>query len=190
MSSKISFGRLSSDGICRLPQWSGLNLYGVDGVVWRTPDTPENDKAFPRTSNPSRNASYPQVRMVCLMELSSHLLVDSSFASVAENEMTLAATLIKNTPDNSLTLFDRGSYSLGLLHEWAQAGINRHSLMPLKKNTQYEEIRNLGRQDKFIRLTTTPQSESIEARLITKTVKGKILQIITSLTNPTRYPTG
>ncbi|MEZ9819973.1 IS4 family transposase, partial [Shewanella sp. 10N.286.45.A1] len=76
------------------PQWCGLNLYGVDGVVWRTPDTPENDSAFSRTSNQSSHASYPQVRMVCLMELSSHLLVDSSFASVAENEMTLAANLI------------------------------------------------------------------------------------------------
>lgn len=180
------------------PQWCGLNLYGVDGVVWRTPDTPENDSAFSRTSNQSNNASYPQVRMVCLMELSSHLLVDSSFASVAENEMTLAANLINNTPDNSLTLFDRGFYSLGLLHDWSQAGSNRHWLMPLKKNTQYEVIRSLGRQDKLIRLTTTPQSrkkrpdlpEFMEARLLTKTVKGKTLQIITSLTEPMRYPSG
>ncbi|MEZ9536884.1 IS4 family transposase [Shewanella sp. 10N.286.51.B8] len=180
------------------PQWCGLNLYGVDGVVWRTPDTPENDSAFSRTSNQSNNASYPQVRMVCLMELSSHLLVDSSFASVAENEMTLAANLINNTPDNSLTLFDRGFYSLGLLHDWSQAGSNRHWLMPLKKNTQYEVIRSLGRQDKLIRLTTTPQSrkkrpdlpEFMEARLLTKTVKEKTLQIITSLTEPMRYPSG
>ncbi|PMG28597.1 transposase [Shewanella sp. 10N.286.52.C2] len=180
------------------PQWCGLNLYGVDGVVWRPPDTPENDSAFSRTSNQSNNASYPQVRMVCLMELSSHLLVDSSFASVAENEMTLAANLINNTPDNSLTLFDRGFYSLGLLHDWSQAGSNRHWLMPLKKNTQYEVIRSLGRQDKLIRLTTTPQSrkkrpdlpEFMEARLLTKTVKGKTLQIITSLTEPMRYPSG
>lgn len=180
------------------PQWCGLNLYGVDGVVWRTPDSPENDSAFSRTSNQSSNASYPQVRMVCLMELSSHLLVDSSFASVAENEMTLAANLIKNTPDNSLTLFDRGFYSLGLLHEWSQAGSHRHWLMPLKKNTQYEEVRSLGRQDRLIRLTTTPQSrkkrpdlpEYIEARLLTKKVKGKTLQIITSLTDAMRYPSG
>lgn len=24
------------------PKWHGLNLFAVDGVVWRTPDTPEN----------------------------------------------------------------------------------------------------------------------------------------------------
>ncbi|MCE3130102.1 hypothetical protein LXD99_20815, partial [Yersinia enterocolitica] len=30
------------------PHWCGLTLLAVDGVVWRTPDTPENDTAFPR----------------------------------------------------------------------------------------------------------------------------------------------
>ncbi|SLM63021.1 Mobile element protein [Dickeya aquatica] len=29
------------------PHWCGLTLLAVDGVVWRTPDTPENDAAFP-----------------------------------------------------------------------------------------------------------------------------------------------
>ena len=41
------------------PHWCGLTLLGVDGVVWRTPDTPENGAAFARTRNatqrPSRN---------------------------------------------------------------------------------------------------------------------------------------
>ncbi len=27
------------------PYWCGLNLCGVDGVVWRTPDTAENSQA-------------------------------------------------------------------------------------------------------------------------------------------------
>ena len=178
------------------PQWCGLNLYGVDGVVWRTPDTPSNDKAFARTSNQRSNAAYPQVRMVCLMELSSHLLVDSTFDSVAENEMTLASHLIPNVPDNSLTLFDRGFYSLGLLHQWQTTGTKRHWLMPLKKNTQYEVIRSYGRQDKLIKLSTSPQArkkwnnlpETIQARLISKTIKGKKVEIITSLTDPMAYP--
>ncbi len=32
------------------PNWCGLTLLGVDGVVWRTPDSPENELAFARTS--------------------------------------------------------------------------------------------------------------------------------------------
>ncbi|MBO1273738.1 hypothetical protein J3L11_19270, partial [Shewanella sp. 4t3-1-2LB] len=42
----------------------------------------------------------------------------------------LAEQLIDTTPDNSLTLFDRGFYSLGLLNRWHQTGEARHWLMP------------------------------------------------------------
>ena len=178
------------------PHWNGLNLYGVDGVVWRTPDTKENSDTFARTANKSYESSYPQVRMVCMMELSSHLLVSSAFDSVSENEMNLASQLIDKVPDNSLTLFDKGFYSLGLLHEWQQQGVNTHWLLPLKKGTQYDVIRSLGKQDKLIRLTTTAQSrkrrphlpDTIDARLLTRTIKGKTVNILTSMTDSLAYP--
>lgn len=48
------------------------------------------------------------MRMVCQMELTSHLLVSSAFAGYRGNEMKLAEQLIDSTPDHSLTLFDRG----------------------------------------------------------------------------------
>ena len=178
------------------PYWCGLNLFGVDGVVWRTPDSKENSAAFARTANKASEAGYPQIRMVCLMELSSHLILDSAFSSVSENEMTLAAQLIARVPDNSLTLFDKGFYSLGLLHDWQHKGINTHWLLPLKKNVQYEEIKRLGRQDKLIRLTTTPQARkkrpelplTMDVRLITKQIKGKEVKILTSMVDPMAYP--
>ena len=178
------------------PEWCGLRLLGVDGVVWRTPDSKENSEYFARTGNAHGKASYPQVRMVCQMELTSHLLTQSAFDSVDVNEMHLAEKLIKETPDNSLTLFDRGFYSLGLLNRWHSTGTERHWLMPLKKNTQYEVVRSLGRQDKIIRLTPCPQArkkftdlpEYIEARLLTKKVNGKPRQILTSMTDVMRFP--
>lgn len=53
---------------------------------------------------------------VCQMELTSHLLSGSAFAGYRSNEMKLAEQLIETTPEHSLTLFDRGFYSVGLLH--------------------------------------------------------------------------
>lgn len=178
------------------PTWSGLTLLGVDGVVWRTPDTDENRNAFTYWKNQHDECGYPQVRMVCQMELTSHMLVASAFDDARVNEMTLAEQLINTTSDNSLTLFDKGFYSLGLLHRWNQTGKARHWLLPMRKGTQYEVIRKLGRQDKLIRLTTTPQSrqrftdlpDSIDVRLLTKTVKGKEVAILTSMTDPMRFP--
>ena len=178
------------------PSWCGLGLYGVDGVVWRTPDTKENSEAFDRTSNQRSKASYPQVRMVCQMELSSHLLTNSVFDSVAVNEMVLAEKLIDKTPDHSLTLFDRGFYSLGLLHRWQSTGEMRHWLMPLKKNIQYEVIRSFSKNNQLIRLSPCPQArkkwadlpETMDVRLLTKVIKGKKVQIITSMIDPLRFP--
>lgn len=176
--------------------WNGLNLLAVDGVVWRTQDTPENRTEFGSASNQSGDTAFPQIRMVCLMELTSHQLIDSSFAGYKTNEMPLAESLIEQTPDNSLTMFDRGFYSLGLLHKWHGQGNQRHWLIPAKKTLKYEVIRSFSRNDKLIRLSPTPQSRKrypnlpdfIEARLVSKTVKGKPCEIITSLTDPMRYP--
>ncbi|SJN59980.1 hypothetical protein VR7878_03880 [Vibrio ruber DSM 16370] len=55
-------------------QWAGLNLFAVDGVVWRAADTLENHQVFETQSNQHRENTYPQIRMVCHMELTSHLL--------------------------------------------------------------------------------------------------------------------
>lgn len=180
------------------PHWCGLRLLGVDGVVWRTPETPENDAAFARTRNKAGESSYPQVRMVCQMELTSHLLTASAFDSVAENEMSLAAQLIDSTPDNSLTLFDKGFYSLGLLHQWQSTGHERHWLLPLKKGAQYRVIRKLSKGNKLVELSTSAQArkkwpglaQTIEARLLSKSVKGKRVEILTSMVDSKRYPPG
>ncbi|MBQ4769819.1 IS4 family transposase, partial [Pectobacterium versatile] len=62
-----------------LSHWNGLTLMAIDGTLWRTPDTPENDAAFGRTANASSRSEWPQVRMVCQMEVTSHLLTGTAF---------------------------------------------------------------------------------------------------------------
>jgi len=174
----------------------GMSLLGVDGVVWRTPETPENATAFSRTNTQHGESLYPQIRMVCQMELTSHLLTASAFDSVSVNEMNLAAQLIEKTQDHTLTLFDKGFYSLGLLHQWHLTGNERHWLIPLKKGTQYQVIRKYSAQDCLVKINTTPQSrkkwpelpEQIQARLVTRKINGKERQVLTSMVDPMRYP--
>lgn len=180
----------------RHPLWNGLTLNAVDGVVWRTPDTPENAAAFAKAENQHGEKGYPQVRMVCLMELSSHLLRASVMDRYDVNEMRLAAGLAKQAPDNSVTLFDRGFWSAGLLHDWHQAGENRHWLLPLKKGTQYEVVRRLGRQDELIKVKTSPQArkqweglpDELTVRLISRKVNGVERHVVTSMTDAMRFP--
>jgi len=181
---------------CEHPGWAGLQLLAVDGVVWRAPDSPDNAAAFAKSSTGHGDTAYPQVRMLCQMELTSHLLTQTVMDSADVNEMRLAEQLIANTPDQSLTLFDKGFYSLGLLHAWQQAGQARHWLIPLKKGSQYEVVRKLGRQDYLVRLTTSAQARKkwptlpteLVARLLTRQVNGKERQVLTSMTDPMRFP--
>lgn len=178
------------------PTWHGLTLLGVDGVMWRAPDSKENIEVFEPKSNQHSGTACPQVRMVCQMELTSHLLVNGVFDSTKVSEMKLAEQLIDSTPDHSITLFDKGFYSLGLLDKWAKSGTERHWLLPLRKGTVYEEVRSLGKQDKLVSIKTSPQSRKkfpelpkhIEARLVSKKVNGKPIQILTSMVNPLRFP--
>ncbi|MCI4187948.1 IS4 family transposase [Dickeya dianthicola] len=178
------------------PHWCGLTLLAVDGVVWRTPDTPENDVAFPRQTYAGQPGLYPQVKMVCQMELTSHLLTAAAFGTMKESEYTLAEHLIAQTGDNTLTLFDKGYYSLGLLNAWHQAGEHRHWMIPLKKGAQYNVVRKLGKGDHLVTLKTSPQArkkwpelgDSMTARLLTVTRKGKVCYLLTSMTDAMRYP--
>lgn len=181
----------------QLPTWNGLTLLGVDGVLWRTEDSKDNAQAFAKpTQRDGKETQYPQVRMVCQMELSSHLITGSAFDCYTVNEMKLAEKLVENTPDNSLTLFDKGFYSLGLLQKWNVTGINRHWLIPMKKGLQYEVVRSLGRQDKLVKLKSSPQAQKnwqdlpkeVVVRLVSRVKDGKQYDVLTSMTDPMLYP--
>lgn len=191
---KAVFERMTSAWVkgSNLPEWNGLTLLGVDGVVWRAADSPQNNEAFSK----GKGTQYPQVRMVCQMELSSHLITASVFDDYTVNEMVLAEQLIDTTPDHSITLFDKGFYSLGLLHEWHHTGTERHWLIPVKKNIQYEVVRSLGRNDKLVRLQSNPRArklwpslpDALTARLVTRKINGKNYEVLTSMVDTMRYP--
>ena len=141
------------------PDWHGLTLHAVDGVVWRTPDTKSNDEHFSRTGNKTTISEYPQVRMVCHMEFTSHLLNGASFDSVSKSEVDLTLPLIEHSPSNSLTIFDRGFYALGLLHKWQTSGEEKHWLIPLRKGAQYTVLSKVGRGQELVELKLSPKAQ-------------------------------
>lgn len=132
------------------------------------------------------------------MKLTSHLLTTAAFGTMGESEYTLAEKLIAHTGGNTLTLLDKGYYSLDLLNAWNQAGEHRHWMIPLRKGAQYEEVRKLGKGDHLVKLKTSPQArkkwpesgEEITARLLTVTREGKVCHLLTSMTDAMRFPGG
>lgn len=135
--------------------------------------------------------------MVCQMEVTSHLLSAAAFDSVsAVREADLAAQLIPQTPDHSLTLFDKGFYAVGLLHAWQSTGTEIRWMLRLRKGTQYRVVRSLGAGQELVELQLSPQAkekwqdtaDTLTARLISKEFNRVKIQILTSMCDPLRYP--
>ena len=177
-------------------RWRDLALYALDGVVWRTPDTPENRQHFGAPTNQHDKATYPQVRMACLLGIRSRQLIDACFDAYAASEYTLAQTLWPQVPENSLVIVDKGFYSSALLLSLQQCP-NRHWLIPARAKLSSETIETYGAGDVRLRMKVSPQARKKqpelpthwELRAITRTLPdGSERTVFTSLADPERWP--
>ena len=132
-------------------RWRSLAVYGVDGTTLRVWDSDENREHFGLPSSGTRGESaYPQVRLVTLAALRSHLLAAVSFGPYSIGEGTFAVDLWSKLPDHSLCVLDRGFFAANLLIPIAREGTGRHWLVRGKKNTKWRELERLGKDDYLV----------------------------------------
>lgn len=70
----------------------GLTLLAVDGMTFRSQDTPENREEFGFISK--FNPVYPQLRMISLHSTHTRMLLGAAFDSCSFGEITLAKRLL------------------------------------------------------------------------------------------------
>jgi hypothetical protein len=178
-------------------RWRGLSVYGVDGSSLRVSDTPENETAFGRPGSSRGEAAYPQLRLVVLMVLRSHLLAGVSLGPWSKGEIALAEPLWARLPDRSLTILDRGFLSYALLQRLATSGLERHWLIRAKSDLAYKTVRRLGPKDEIVQISLSRQArrahpelpETLEVRAVRYQRKGFRPQtLLTSLLDPRAYP--
>jgi hypothetical protein len=179
-------------------RWRGLAVYGVDGSTLRVPDTPENEAAFGRPGTSRGGAAgYPQLRLVALMVLRSHLLAGLSLGSYSVGESRLAEPLWEKLPDHSLTILDRGFLHYALLHGIATSGPERHWLIRTKSNLRWRSVKRLGPNDELVEILVSRQTRRTHPELpdpfLVRAVryqrKGFRPQtLLTSLLDPVAYP--
>jgi hypothetical protein len=141
-------------------------------------------------------ASYPQIRLVTLTALATHLVRDAVFGAYGVNEMRYAADLLARIPDRSLTVFDRGFFSAALLVGLQNRGLQRHWLIPAKTNAQWVKLDQTP-GDYRVRMAVSQQAckanpdlpEFWEARAIETTSRhGRKRILLTSLMDAKDYP--
>ena len=178
-------------------RWRGLAVYGVDGTTLRIQDTKENEEEFGRPRNARSLGAYPQLRVVALMVLRSHMLVDLVAGPYDTGEQTLARELWQPLPDHSVTVVDKGFINYAVFHDIQNQGTERHWLTRAKVNLKWTVIRSLAPGDDLVELrinrdlrSKRPElPETIRARAIGYQRRGFRPQtLLTSLLDPELYP--
>jgi hypothetical protein len=138
-------------------RWRGLAVLGVDGSTLRVTDTPENDAHFGRagTSRGEAAAAYPQLRLVTLMVLRSHLLLDMAFGPYRNGELSLARHLWPQLPERSLLIVDREFATYENFQTLSDPAHQRYWLTRAKqaRKASLHPIQQLGPTDALINCT-------------------------------------
>lgn len=99
--------------------YRGFRLVAIDGVVYNTPDTEANEKAFGRPSGGDRGlGAFPQLRKVSLVEVGTHVELAFVLKGIACGEATAVEGLWRHLPADALLLEDRGFFSYA---QWKRA---------------------------------------------------------------------
>ncbi len=179
-------------GLERYPEdtWHDLQVFAVDGALFRTQDTPELRAHFGSGNTGSdRQTPYPMLRLVSLMNVRSHVIVDAAVSPYRKGEIPLAADLFTQLPDNSVTLLDKGFYGAQLLTGLQQSGNNRHWLIPARKGLKYTLLDEQDSPDKMIEMKVSAQArknnpalpDTWQVRAVTYEVAGKEKTVFMSL---------
>ena len=90
-------------------RWRGLAVLGIDGTTLRVPDSEENRAHFSLPSSGGhRESAYLQVRVVGLMALGSHFLLELNVGAYMESEESLSSSFDQQLPDHCVLMVDRG----------------------------------------------------------------------------------
>lgn len=171
-------------------RWRGLALYGLDGTTLRVADSPENRTEFGGQRTGRGESGYPQLRVVAVTALRSHVLSAFRFAPYATGETTLARHVWREVPENSLVIIDRNFLVKGDLIDLETSG-NRHWLSRTKVNTKWAIVKKLGRNDYLVEweVDRPGLARTWQMRAIHYQRKGHPrATILTSLVDAERYP--
>jgi hypothetical protein len=75
-------------------KWHGLNVYLVDGLVLRAPDTVKNQEAYPQPSSQEDGLGFPQVRAIVTTSLATGCVLHYNTGQV-EGKKTGEVTLFR-----------------------------------------------------------------------------------------------
>jgi hypothetical protein len=181
------------------PSFHGLRTWGVDGVRFTMPDTPENEAEFGRPGASRGKAAFPQMLGVALIDTVSRQIRDVVLGHHKGSERAGCQTLLQHLGPQDLLLLDRGFPSIELF----EACVTQKFLARLSSNWKPRVLRRLGKGDSLVEVSgkvLLPEDQWLNGRrayrkvvLILRVIEYRIRgrkhgRLITNLLDSKQYP--
>jgi Insertion element 4 transposase N-terminal/Transposase DDE domain len=146
-----------------------LRLMAVDGFVVDIADTPDHDRVFGRPGSGRSVGAFPQVRVLALCEIGTHILWKCLIKPIRCAEITMLAALLRFLAPDMLLLWDRGFLSYDNVAQVLFQGA--HLLARIKKNLVFLKRQRLPDGSYLVKLYRSAKhrrhdQDGIEVRLI------------------------
>lgn len=119
-----------------------MRLVALDGFVLDVPDAAENARVFGRPRGGRTPGAFPQVRIVALCEVGTHVLFRWLTKPITTDERPMADRLLKELSSDMLLLWDRNFLSYDRVKQVIHQGANL--LARIKNNLVFQPIRRLS----------------------------------------------
>jgi len=123
-------------------RYRGWRLVSLDGTTLDVADTASNAAAFGYPSGRLGDGSYPQLRLVSLVESGTHVLFGASFGGFRTGETVLARDSLRGLKAGMLCLGDRNFFGYELWREASATGADL--LWRGKKNLVLPRVKRLS----------------------------------------------
>ena len=190
-------------------RWRGLRVKLVDGTGFDLPDTPENQKNFPQSSQQKAGCGFPAMSAVITLDLASGRMEKPSVGDARKHDARGLHDLLGSFGQDDLVVADRAFCSYDLIGLLAEGG--SHSLMRLHQRRDgkrlWKEGRRQGRNSRLVTWKKPPKPgacgtkhaqwealpETMELRLVRVRARGRdgkmrTIYLVTTLLDKTTYP--
>ena len=195
-------GRMDADGL-----WQGRHVYLVDGSTVSMPDTPDNQKVYPQSSQQEVGLGFPIARLVVLLSLATGMLKDLAlgpYAGKEQGETALLRRLLGRMEPGAILLADRYYCSYFMIALLLERGLDFVTRVHQLRTVDFRRGRRWGRGDHGVVWRRPEKPEwmdpatydrmpgSIEVREIQVQVdhpgfRVESLVVVTTLTGVRRY---
>lgn len=131
--------------------WHGLQPFAIDGTTLRTEDTQECRDHFGSSGTSGKfEAGYPIMRLTCLMNVRSHIILRAVAGPYADSELYQTSQMLESVPNNSVLLMDKLYHSAKLLLELENTGQHRYWVTPIRKDLKYIVTEEYASDDQLV----------------------------------------